>query len=220
MAEALAAMTGVHWLPVGYSILIGGSQEIGTIDESGRFTPTPGPSLLPVAQVDCLGNGSGLILPCRAEIETEQGEALVIVEFAVRRGRAVCSSLTATSDEGLRTSLLRAMPLAELAERTVRANLAELRYWQDELIAARCITAEAGSWSPPHVPSFRRELSPDFLAEVARVYREALASGLPPVQEVERRLGPTASARRWVRLARRRGHLGEAPGEGMRGEVT
>ncbi len=65
----------------------------------------------------------------------------------------------------------------------------------------------------------RRKLDPEFLEQVARVYREALGTE-SPARAVHDRFSPTTpeNARRWISLARKRGFLGEAPGRGQAGE--
>jgi hypothetical protein len=66
----------------------------------------------------------------------------------------------------------------------------------------------------------RRSLTPKFLKEVARVYREADASGLPPAKAVEKQLGAGTpeNARRWIARAREDHYLRKAPKKGKRGE--
>jgi hypothetical protein len=58
------------------------------------------------------------------------------------------------------------------------------------------------------------------LADVARVYREAVATGEPPVQAIVNHYGiERGRASRWVRRAREEHLLGDAPGRGRKGEA-
>jgi hypothetical protein len=59
------------------------------------------------------------------------------------------------------------------------------------------------------------------LADVARVYREAVATGEPPVLAVQNHYGikSRGTASRWVRRARAEGLLAPAPGRGRKGET-
>jgi hypothetical protein len=69
-------------------------------------------------------------------------------------------------------------------------------------------------------PQRRRLVTPELLAEVADVYRTALAAGQAPTQAVERHFTTTHStAARWVREARKAGVLGQSQGP-KAGEAT
>lgn len=58
------------------------------------------------------------------------------------------------------------------------------------------------------------------LAQVADVYRRALATGGHPTAAVQDyfKLGTRAQAAKWVKRAREEGHLGPAPGRRLKGE--
>jgi hypothetical protein len=67
----------------------------------------------------------------------------------------------------------------------------------------------------------RRQLSDEFLEEVATVYRDAVKNNKSPRAEVVAQLSPGAklnTARNWIQLARKRGILGPAPTERKAGE--
>jgi hypothetical protein len=66
----------------------------------------------------------------------------------------------------------------------------------------------------------RGRLTPEELAEVARVYREAYAAGRPPKKAVVSHFGLSdVGASKRIRLARDGGYLGEARGRGAPGEA-
>lgn len=64
-------------------------------------------------------------------------------------------------------------------------------------------------------PRRRHIVTPEFLEEVAVVYRRSLSAGEPPTVAVEKRWGSSHStAARWVGMARKAGKLGEgSPGK-------
>jgi hypothetical protein len=218
-------------VPTGYLVAFGDLVQIGFPDGEGRFVPAASAHELPLQRVCGLAPGLGLVLPCRAEALTESGEPLVEFEIEVERRRPICRTIRAAPGYELTGTLLRRVRLAELVRRAVSANTARFLRWEGTLLAARAPSGESGFGAPAveletllasviDTPA-RRRVSDEFLAEVASIYREAVAFGLPPAKEVERRLGPIspASARRWIMLARKRKLLGPAIGPFRPGEL-
>lgn len=201
---------------MGYVVRLGEEDHVGILDEEGRFLERMSATELPITRVSYLHGDTALIVPCTADVRDELGHLWVVVEFGVVNGQAVCTKISAPAGRGLTGELLRALPLAQLAARTVQANLVRVMRWNGSPIAARFPSHDRATTT---VREPRHRLTDEFLAEVARIYREAVAMGLPPAREIERRLGPTASARRWIMFARQRGFLGKARGVGKRGEV-
>jgi hypothetical protein len=94
-----------------------------------------------------------------------------------------------------------------------------------ELAAGRALGSERGEGigdvieRAGRVPMAQRRnrITPEHLAEVARIYREAWEAGEHPTIAVQNYFGISHStAARWVGQARRAGHLGR-PAEGSRG---
>jgi len=73
---------------------------------------------------------------------------------------------------------------------------------------------ENQAWGGPRLgPGRGRAMPADHLEQVARIYREALAAGLPPTKAVRLKMNASQStAARWVAQARDRGFLGPAVG--------
>lgn len=159
--------------------------------------------------------GERFLVPGRMVALIEHPALPVTVEVAIEIGHdhAVhCSRLTCTDrsvPRGVTGEKLRRLPV----ERIIRSVLAAAA--EDEL-------GRSLDWVPGHQDAFsealaignpasRWALTEDHLAEVARVYREAVASReRTPVNAVATHFGrPRPTAARWVQKARQAGLLGE-----------
>jgi hypothetical protein len=122
----------------------------------------------------------------------------------------------------IRPESLRDLPLGRLireaalmASRPVDESPHSFERWSsiDEVLAARRAVAKELRKRPNG--HRRSRLTDEFLAEVAKTYRANVSNGQPSKAVAERFGYTDTSARRVVREARRRGHLGPAqPGRG------
>lgn len=180
--------------------------------------------------VEMFGPSLGLLRPCHAAIIVND-ETVGHLAIRVVDGRPTCVSITSLQ-HGLTGSLLRQIPIANLVrEATVAATVRVLKT-PEGIFGARYVDGGPGfgqlladlraELATVDERARRRVLSPEFLGDVAALYREAIALGVPPARAVEDALGPTTptNARRWVAAARREGFLGPAPAVGRAGELT
>jgi len=144
------------------------------------------------------------------------------------RGRVVITCvLVAPKGREVGTADLRRIPLGRVA---THLNLSRGREWAElapqEIDVLRQLEDAAdegpGQFREPSVRRERirrppRQDSDAFYREVATAYRSYAARGNKPAVEIASEAAvPVATARRWINLARRRGHLGP----GQRGRVT
>jgi hypothetical protein len=146
------------------------------------------------------------------DVDGNQVPFLVQMEVAQVDGRLRCVDLQVSHVAGgpaVTTEALRSLPIGQLT------------------IEAGKLTGLNEGWTlPPNdfaerFRSSRRRVDDDLLVAVAQVYRWASATGRYPFGVFADRFGiQRGTAARWVSLARRRGHLGEAVGAGRVGEAV
>ena len=143
------------------------------------------------------------------------------------------AAIRAAQSDGLTTLLLRQLPgLGKLVREVVAANAVRVTRTEDgQVIGEYYVDASEFSGldavrqeliaetEAQLAPQRRRPLSDEFLADVADVYREALAAGSSTGRAIQERWPSTeANARRWISRARKAGFLGDAPGVRRAGE--
>jgi hypothetical protein len=180
-----------------------------------------------------LGNsGFALPSPLIVPLTTREGEPVAELEIGVVDGRPACVAIRAQDGYELTTLLLRQLPgLRKIVQAAAAPRIVRVVRTDRGLVGERHVDApgfmdarqelraEAEAMTQPRRK--RRVLDEDFLQQVAAIYREADAKGIPRHREIQKKW-PTSSAnaRRWVSLARKEGHLGPAP-EGRRpGELS
>jgi len=169
------------------------------------------------------------VQPCTAEL-LERDEVVGELEVGIASGRPACTAIRALHGHAITGAYLRSLPIAEIARgvslshtvrvfQTRRGAYVGLRYLEHPGLGFGDDFRELHADVQAAATGKRRKLDPEFLEQVARVYREALGTE-PPARAVHDRFGPTTpeNARRWISLARKRGFLGEAPGRGQAGE--
>lgn len=192
-------------------------------------------SIGPLEKVDSnklalpFGAGLALVQPCTVEF-LEGDEVVGELEVGIASGRPACVAIRALHGYALTGAYLRGLSIAEVVRgaalshtvrvfRSARGAFVGLRYVEHADLGFGDDFRELSAHVEATVTRKRRKLDPEFLKQVAQVYREALGTE-PPAQAVQERFGPTSAenARRWIALARDRGFLGKAPGRGQTGE--
>jgi hypothetical protein len=178
---------------------------------------------------ECVPYGRGLAL-----IQPAVGEHLgVQIEVGIVNGRPGCVAINGGSGTFLTGTLLRNLPLRQLVPEIVRDFSVRVIRLDGEVIGEMYVVAKGPGFGDAYrqfttdvdeelaSKRIRRTLSDEFLAEVADVYRDAIAQRVSTQKEVQRRLGPTSAtnARRWIAEARKRGRLGPAPVRRKGGEL-
>lgn len=140
------------------------------------------------------------------------------------RGRLAADGSTDPGGIGLQDVTISADPDAPILPKQLR----DIR-WGDILDAALdygavpmvgTVGAVQGRDMRRHRPGPRRRLDDDHYGEVAALYREALKIGRPPNRYIAERLVCSPNtAKGYVREARKRGFLGDAPASGAKGEL-
>ena len=125
---------------------------------------------------------------------------------AVRCGRFNCTETS--TPKGVTGEKLRRLPVERIIRSVLAAAAEGVQGWpldwtnsEAEFLQALTIDNPAARWA----------MTPEHLAEVATVYRKAVAGRIPaPVQEVADHFGrPRSTAARWVQKAREQGLLGK-----------
>ena len=200
--------------PVVHGIVLGGEEHYGALLSDGEFLELERPDLGNISRISVIGDGLGLVLPCRAEILDEREIAVAIAEIEVENGNIMCTAIRALPGQQLTGKLLRQVPISRLVREAAANGVVHLR----KGFAVRFVTGPFGVERPDLQEP--RKVDDDFLGEVASVYREAVAIGITPALAIKRRFGTTpGNARRWVMQARKRGLLGPARGIGKAGEA-
>lgn len=129
--------------------------------------------------------------------DPEVGPFRLVLAWHERQGRALCTgvSLQSTGSDEVTATLLRKVRLDAIV-REARADR-----WGSSV--GRTETP------PPQTKrGGRRALTHEFLGEVAAIYRAAGETNGPPRLSVAWHYGvPTATASRWISMARQAGHL-------------
>lgn len=159
------------------------------------------------------------------------GVASIDVTIAVRDGRAVCDSITinAAPDGAVTTDALREIPMKALVNKIAidRAYAMDLPpdHWLTNAAPGQRIFMPLSAASEAvqaaaerTLSSRRRRITPEFLAEVAEVYRGALDTGAPTVAVKDHFNVSHSTAARYVDKARKGGLLGGAK-QGHAGEI-
>lgn len=219
-------------LPIAYVLELGGEEFLGLRDENGDFRQIESLHEVPANDwhlVDMFGPSLGLLTPCQASILVDD-EPIGQMTIRVVGGRPACVAITSET-HGLTGALLRQIPIASLVREAAKASTVRVLSMEGEVFGARYVDgglgfgqlhADLGTELAAEDNSARRRvISRAFLAEVAAVYRDALATHDPPSKKVQEVFGPTTpeNARRWVVAARREGLLQPAPGPGKAGEI-
>jgi hypothetical protein len=230
-----AERVGYGDIPIGYVLELGGEEFLGLRDNEGNFQQIASLGEIPVTDwwpVEMFGPSLGLLIPCYADIVIDDGVTIGRVGVRIADGKPACTSIVAVPGKGLTGALLRQLPLAVLVQEAAITNTVRVLEIEGELFGARYVEGGPGFGSlhddlrrelaAVGERSRRRVIDDAFLAEVARVYREAFAWGRPPALAVEDALGPTTptNARRWIAAARREGFLGPAPAARRAGELA
>ena len=219
-------------IPIAYVLELGGEEFLGLRDHNGGFRQINSLREVPDTDwqpVEMFGPSLGLLKPCTASIVLND-EEVGSITIGVRDGRPSCIAITSVT-HGLTGSLLRQIPLASLVRETASTSTVRVLSTESGIFGARYVEGGPGfgqllidlraELTAVEDDSRRRVISRTFLAEVASIYREALANGLAPAKTVQMKLGPTTpeNARRWIASARREGFLGPALGPGRAGEA-
>lgn len=204
-------------LPVAYGIVLGGDEIYGAVDENGNFQEGD-PKRAEKRNVIPLAGDLALELPCSAEILSDEGEVVALLNLDVIDGRIACTSLQAAPGQELTGSTFRRIPLSRLTTEAARSKIVYLR----KGFAVKFAQGPFGHvFTDDFAKPKRRILDGEFLAGVAKTYRDALIAQEHPSLAVQQRYGPTTqeNARRWVSAARKAGFLGPSPGRGRKGEA-
>lgn len=219
-------------LPIVFLLELGGEEFLGLRESDGGFQQVQSLSEVPKTeyhQVEMFGPSLGLLIPCTATIFDGE-EPIGFVSIGIIKGRPACKSISSYK-RGVTGSFLRQLPLASLVRDAAAASTVRVLRTRDGVFGARYVEGGAGfgqlhddlrkELAEVEDKARRRVIDDGFLMHVARVYRDALLSHMPPAQHVRAMLGPTTSenARRWIAAARREGFLGPAPKRGKAGEV-
>jgi hypothetical protein len=190
----------------------------------------PGFRILADADIEFVELADGYVIPREFFFLLRRVDALdLVLGLAVEHGELVCNLVSVQRQPG--NSPLTATDLRRLnLKRMIRAageragGPAQL---QDGRLVIRPAVLLNGDerdayWSvlqANHIKPHRgKRLEPLTLETVARIYREAMATGSPPTKAVEEALHLSRStAGRWIKEARRRGFLGPAPAKGVAG---
>ena len=192
--------------------------------EAGRI-------LEPKQRVVPFGPGLALAQPLVAPV-LEGGEHLANIEIGIAQDQPACIGIHAVYGRPLTGAFLRSLAVAAIVtEVAARNTFRVFRAARGRYIGLHYSEAFEGMLGfgdgleelRADVGQKRRALTPAFLREVARVYREAVARKQPPAKAVLEQLGSPGTrpetARRWIARARADGYLGKAPMEGKRGEL-
>ena len=185
-----------------------------------------------------LGEGLALRQPLLYHLRDPEEKELAELEIGVVGGRAGCTAIRARG-EALTGALLRSLPLGRIVREALRGETVRVTREAEGQVVGELypdfpegmlgfgdlrteLDDELETVAKPKHKRARRELTGDFLQEVAEVYRAAHARGHSTQRAIMDRFGPAspASARRWVWHARDRGFLGDAPRERVAGEVA
>lgn len=220
-------------IPIAYVLELGGEEFLGIRDTGGNFQQIESLDEVPKddwQQVETFGPGLGLLVPCLAHITNDSGDRIGGLSIRIIHGKPACMQIY--SLEGITSSMLRQLPLTRLVHEAVSTSTVRIMETDTMLFGARYV--EGGPGFGELHEDLRRELATvgerarrrvvdrPFLTEVAKIYRAAYNSGLPPARAVEDVFGPCTptTARRWIAAARREGLLGPAPARGRAGETT
>lgn len=220
-------------IPIAYVLDLGVEEFLGLRDENGDFRQLTSLREIPISywqEVEMFGPSLGLLKPCTASILMNE-ESVGSMTIGVIDGHPACVAIT-SSTHGLTGALLRQIPIASLVRdaastSTVRVLSTEsgavfgARYVDGGPGFGQLLTDLRSELAAVEDNSRRRVISRAFLAEVALIYRDAVAMNKAPAKAVQMALGPTTpeNARRWIASARREGLLGPALGPGRKGEI-
>ena len=195
-----------------------------------EFAGEAGQLLVRKQRVVPFGPGLALAQPLIEHV-LEGEEHLANLEIGIAQDQPACIGIHAVHGRPLTGAFLRSLAVAAIVTevatrntfrvfRTARGRYVGLHY--SEAFEGMVGFGDGLEELRADVGQKRRALTPKFLEEVARVYREAAASRLPPAKAVLEQLGGPGTrpetARRWIARAREDGHLGKAPKQGKRGE--
>lgn len=183
--------------------------------------------------VECLPLAHGMAIPAGIKLPLldENEEPFAELKVGVLAGRPVCIGVQALAGHELTVLALRRFPIAKLVKWVVALEAVRVVRTDEGLVGEHYIDASSmedestGERFPTEgldrgrqelledlTTGRRRTITPEFLQEVASVYRDARATGQSTQRAIQERW-PTseANARRWVALAREHELLGKAP---------
>jgi hypothetical protein len=222
-------------IPIAYVLELGGEEFLGLRDYNGDFRQIESLREIPLTDwqpVEMFGPSLGLLIPCRADITNPRGEPVGWISIRVVDGNPACIMIGANPGEALSSSLIKSIPIATLVREAATVSTVRVLKTEGGFFGARYVDGGPGfgqllgdlreELTAVDEKARRRVISPDFLRDVAAIYREAVSHGIAPARAVQDALGPTTptNARRWIAAARREGFLGPAPAVGRAGELT
>jgi hypothetical protein len=150
---------------------------------------------------------------------------LVTIEVGFDGTTARCVSARFTERDGgeaVSSTRIRDVPLQRLARAAAASHARTFRRMDDGRFVRTLALGRTYERKVRAGEAALRRRTPDSeLAEVARIYLQALAAGAHPTAAVEQgmRLANRNTAKKWVRRARASGHLPPAPGPRRAGVV-
>lgn len=219
-------------IPIAYVLELGGEEFLGLRESDGSFRQINSLSEVPDTdwqQAEMFGPSLGLLVPCMASILMND-VPVGTLSIRVIDGHPACASIHATT-HGLTGALIRQIPIASLVREAAIASTVRVLTTDEGIFGARYVDGGLGfgqlatdlraELAIVEESTRRRVINHSFLAEVAQIYREAMALGIAPSKAVQQALGPTTpeNARRWISIARQEGFLGPALGQGRAGEL-